>query len=52
MDATEEQVSLLDADGNLLAHPTYKVDLDDDGLRRLYEQLVVVRRIDVEATNL
>jgi 2-oxoisovalerate dehydrogenase E1 component alpha subunit len=56
MDATteapEEQVSLLDADGNLLAHPTYKVDLDDEALRRLYEQMVVVRRIDNEATNL
>jgi 2-oxoisovalerate dehydrogenase E1 component subunit alpha len=52
MDATDVQVFLLDADGNLLAHPIYKVDLDDDALRRLYEQLVVVRRIDIEATNL
>jgi 2-oxoisovalerate dehydrogenase E1 component alpha subunit len=52
MDATDEQVTLLAADGNLLAHPVYKVDLDDDALRRLYEQLVVVRRIDNEATNL
>jgi pyruvate dehydrogenase E1 component alpha subunit len=52
MDATDDQVTLLDADGNLLAHPVYKVDLDDDALRRLYEQLVVVRRIDNEATYL
>jgi pyruvate dehydrogenase E1 component alpha subunit len=52
MDAHEEQVRLIDADGNLLAHPTYKVDLDDDGLRRLYTQLVVVRRLDTEGTNL
>jgi 2-oxoisovalerate dehydrogenase E1 component alpha subunit len=51
-EATGEQVSLLGADGNLLAHPIYKVDLDDEALRRLYEQMVVVRRIDTEATNL
>jgi 2-oxoisovalerate dehydrogenase E1 component alpha subunit len=52
MDPHEEQIRLLDFDGTLLANPTYKVDLSDDALRQLYRQLVVVRRIDAEGTNL
>jgi 2-oxoisovalerate dehydrogenase E1 component alpha subunit len=52
MEAHEERVRLLDDDGCLIAHPTYKVDLDDDGLRELYRQLMVVRRIDQEGINL
>ncbi|HKE99916.1 MAG TPA: pyruvate dehydrogenase (acetyl-transferring) E1 component subunit alpha [Actinomycetes bacterium] len=52
MEANEEQVRLLDADGNLLAHPVYKVDLEDDELRRLYRHMAVVRRIDEEGVNL
>jgi 2-oxoisovalerate dehydrogenase E1 component subunit alpha len=52
MEAHEEQVRLLDDDGTLIAHPTYKVDLDDEGLRRLYKQLMVVRRVDQEGLNL
>ena len=52
MDQTDEQVRLLAEDGTLIEHETYKVDLSDDQLRDLYRQLVVVRRIDVEGTNL
>src|SRR6266545_374017 len=52
METTDEQVRLLADDGTLLAHDGYKVDLSDDELRDLYVKLVVVRRIDTEATNL
>jgi 2-oxoisovalerate dehydrogenase E1 component alpha subunit len=52
MDHSDEQVRLLAEDGALLEHDTYKVDLSKDGLRDLYRQLVVVRRIDVEGNNL
>ena len=52
MDQHDEQVRLLAEDGTLLEHHTYKVDLSDDELRDLYRKLVVVRRLDVEGTNL
>jgi 2-oxoisovalerate dehydrogenase E1 component alpha subunit len=52
MDQADEQVRLLAEDGTLLEHDTYKVDLTDDQLRDFYRDLVVVRRIDVEGTNL
>jgi 2-oxoisovalerate dehydrogenase E1 component alpha subunit len=52
MDQTDEQVRLLAEDGTLLEHDSYKVDLSDDQFRDLYRDLVVVRRIDVEGTNL
>jgi 2-oxoisovalerate dehydrogenase E1 component alpha subunit len=52
MEANDEQVRLLDAEGNLLAHPTYKVDLDDEQLCRLYRDMTVVRRVDDEGMNL
>jgi 2-oxoisovalerate dehydrogenase E1 component subunit alpha len=52
MDHSDEQVRLLAEDGALLEHDTYEVDLSEDGLRDLYRQLVVVRRIDVEGNNL
>ena len=52
MSTTDEQVRLLADDGTLLEHDTYKVNLSDDELRDLYVQLVVVRRIDTEGTNL
>jgi 2-oxoisovalerate dehydrogenase E1 component alpha subunit len=52
MDQADEQVRLLAEDGTLLEHDTYKVDLSDDQLRDFYRDLVVVRRIDVEGTNL
>ena len=52
MDQTDGQVRLLAEDGTLVEHDTYRIDLSDDQLRDLYRQLVVVRRIDVEGTNL
>jgi 2-oxoisovalerate dehydrogenase E1 component alpha subunit len=52
MSTTDEQIRLLADDGTLLEHDTYKVNLSDDELRDLYVQLVVVRRIDAEGTNL
>jgi 2-oxoisovalerate dehydrogenase E1 component alpha subunit len=52
MDQTDGQVRLLAEDGNLVEHDTYRIDLSDGQLRDLYRQLVVVRRIDVEGTNL
>jgi 2-oxoisovalerate dehydrogenase E1 component alpha subunit len=52
MYTTDEQVRLLADDGTLLEHDTYKVDLSDEQLRDLYVNLVVVRRIDTEGTNL
>jgi 2-oxoisovalerate dehydrogenase E1 component alpha subunit len=52
MKTIEEQVRLLADDGTLLEHDAYKVELSDDELRELYVKLVVVRRIDTEATNL
>jgi pyruvate dehydrogenase E1 component alpha subunit len=52
MNTTDEQVRLLADDGTLLEHDVYRADLSDDQLRDLYVQLVVVRRIDTEGTNL
>jgi pyruvate dehydrogenase E1 component alpha subunit len=52
MDAHDEQVRLLDSEGNVDTHPSYKVDLDDDQYRTLYRQMVVARRVDQEGMNL
>ncbi len=45
-------VQLLSPEGERLHHPDYDVDLTDDEYRDLYRDLVLVRRIDVEATAL
>ncbi len=45
-------VQLLTPEGERLHHPDYDVDLTDDEYRGLYRDLVLVRRIDVEATAL
>jgi 2-oxoisovalerate dehydrogenase E1 component alpha subunit len=47
-----ELVQLLTPEGQLIEHPDYSVDVDPAGLRDLYRDLVLVRRIDVEATAL
>jgi 2-oxoisovalerate dehydrogenase E1 component alpha subunit len=47
-----ELVQLLTPEGELVEHPTYSVDLTDDDLRSLYRDLVLVRRVDAEATAL
>ena len=48
----EEPVQLLTPEGERLSHPDYDLDLTDEEYRSLYRDLVLVRRIDVEATAL
>jgi len=50
--AGTELVQLLSPEGERVSHPEYDVDLTDDEYRDLYRDLVLVRRIDVEATAL
>jgi 2-oxoisovalerate dehydrogenase E1 component alpha subunit len=47
-----ELVQLLTPEGERVEHPDYAADVTDDELRGLYRDLVIVRRIDVEATAL
>jgi len=47
-----ELVQLLTPEGERVSHPSYDVDLTDEEYRALYRDLVLVRRIDVEATAL
>ncbi len=47
-----ELVQLLTPEGERVHHPDYDIDLSDDDYRALYRDLVLVRRIDVEATAL
>ncbi|MGQ0846923.1 MAG: pyruvate dehydrogenase (acetyl-transferring) E1 component subunit alpha [Sporichthyaceae bacterium] len=51
-DDLPELVQLLTPEGELVEHPHYSVDFDDAELRSLYRDLVLVRRIDAEATAL
>ncbi|TAL24859.1 MAG: pyruvate dehydrogenase (acetyl-transferring) E1 component subunit alpha [Frankiales bacterium] len=50
--AGAELVQLLTPEGERLHHPDYDVDFTDEEYRALYRDLVLVRRIDVEATAL
>ncbi len=50
--AGPELVQLLTPEGERVHHPDYDVDLTDEQYRELYRDLVLVRRIDVEATAL
>src|SRR5215813_7279434 len=45
-------VQLLNPDGERVEHPDYSVDFTDDELRGLYRDLVVIRKLDAEATAL
>jgi pyruvate dehydrogenase E1 component alpha subunit len=45
-------VQLLTPEGERVHHPDYDVDLSDEELRGLYRDLVLVRRVDAEATAL
>ena len=45
-------VQLLSPEGERLEHPDYPLDVTADEVRGLYRDLVLVRRIDVEATAL
>jgi len=47
-----EFVQLLTPDGVRVEHPDYAVDFTEDEFRRLYHDLVVVRKLDAEATAL
>jgi pyruvate dehydrogenase E1 component alpha subunit len=49
---TSEFVQLLTPDGVRVEHPDYDVDFSDDEFRGLYRDLVVVRKLDAEATAL
>lgn len=53
--SAQHAVQLLDADGNRTDNAEYSplvADIDDDRLRDLYRDMVVVRRIDTESTAL
>src|SRR5437763_1265891 len=50
--AEPEFVQLLTPEGERVEHPDYKVDFTDEEYRSLYHDLVVVRRLDAEATAL
>jgi len=45
-------VQLLTPDGERVRHPDYDIDLSDEEYRGLYRDLVLARRVDVEATAL
>src|SRR5690348_18003314 len=45
-------VQLLSPEGERVEHPDYPLELTDDEYRRMYHDLVVVRRLDAEATAL
>jgi 2-oxoisovalerate dehydrogenase E1 component alpha subunit len=49
---TTPLVQLLSPEGERLHHPDFDVDLSDEDYRAFYRDLVLVRRIDVEATAL
>jgi len=52
MTAETDPVQLLTPEGQRVAHPVYDIDLSDSELRDLYRDLVMVRRLDTEATAL
>jgi 2-oxoisovalerate dehydrogenase E1 component alpha subunit len=45
-------VQLLTPEGQRVEHPDYALDISDDEIKGLYRDLVMVRRIDTEATAL
>jgi pyruvate dehydrogenase E1 component alpha subunit len=47
-----EFVQLLSPEGERVSHPEYSVDFTDEEYRGLYRDLVIVRRLDAEATAL
>jgi pyruvate dehydrogenase E1 component alpha subunit len=51
-DGGPELIQLLTPEGERVHHPEYDVDLTPDELRGLYRDLVLVRRVDAEATAL
>ncbi|HVF05028.1 MAG TPA: pyruvate dehydrogenase (acetyl-transferring) E1 component subunit alpha [Frankiaceae bacterium] len=51
-DGGAELVQLLTPEGERVSHPDYDITLSDEEYRGLYRDLVLTRRIDVEATAL
>jgi len=51
-DGGPELIQLLTPEGEWVQHPDYPLDLTPDELRGLYRDLVLVRRVDAEATAL
>ena len=47
-----ELVQLLTPEGERVEHPDYDLDLSDEEYRALYRDLVLTRRVDLEATAL
>jgi 2-oxoisovalerate dehydrogenase E1 component alpha subunit len=47
-----ELVQLLTPEGERVEHPEFSFDLNDDAIKGLYRDLVMTRRIDIEATAL
>jgi hypothetical protein len=52
VDGGPELVQLLTPEGERRQHPDYPLDVSADELRALYRDLVLVRRVDTEATAL
>ncbi len=52
VDGGPDLVQLLTPEGERVEHPEYSLDLTDEEYRGLYADLVMTRRIDVEATAL
>jgi pyruvate dehydrogenase E1 component alpha subunit len=51
-DSSAELVQLLTPEGERVEHPDYPLDLTAEQIRELYRDLVIVRRIDLEAVAL
>jgi pyruvate dehydrogenase E1 component alpha subunit len=51
-DGGPELIQLLTPEGERREHPDFTFDLDDDAIRGFYRDMVLTRRIDVEATAL
>jgi pyruvate dehydrogenase E1 component alpha subunit len=52
VDGGPELVQLLTPEGERVHHPEYDLDLTADQVRALYRDLVLIRRVDAEATAL
>jgi pyruvate dehydrogenase E1 component alpha subunit len=50
--STPDLVQLLTPEGERVEHPDYSIDVSEEELRGLYRDLVLVRRVDTEATAL
>jgi pyruvate dehydrogenase E1 component alpha subunit len=51
-DGGPELVQLLTPEGERVEHPDFSFDLDDEAIKGFYRDMVLTRRIDVEATAL